>query len=125
MIFTLVSVTLVAEMVIFVGLLAPIPATWRRSLALTASKSGALGNARTGLKLLCFVIAVMLIDALLKYRSIPEFDPHHDVLDHYNARLFRTQRNIYLCGAAVFLYLVLNRFATLMYEIANEETKAE
>jgi len=68
--------------------------------------------------LLC-ILVLFLLDSIREMRkySNPDLSDAHQHLDHEmqaNMRLFRSQRNFYISGIALFLSFVIKRFIALM-----------
>jgi len=68
--------------------------------------------------LLC-ILVLFLLDSIREMRkySNPDLSDAHQNLDHEmqaNMRLFRSQRNFYISGIALFLSFVIKRFIALM-----------
>lgn len=68
--------------------------------------------------LLC-ILVLFLLDSIREMRkySNPDLSDNHQHLDHEmqaNMRLFRSQRNFYISGTALFLSFVIKRFIALM-----------
>ncbi|XP_013411830.1 B-cell receptor-associated protein 31 isoform X3 [Lingula anatina] len=75
-----------------------------------------------------FIVILMVVfgDAIrevYKYSGEEKMlDPkttHHDTLEHIQLRLFRSQRNLYIAGFALFLWLVLKRLVVLISAAAT------
>ncbi|CAI9589533.1 unnamed protein product [Staurois parvus] len=72
------------------------------------------------------VLIVLFLDAVRevrKYSSSPTIDKttsvHPSSYDHIHMKLFRSQRNLYISGFSLFLWLVLRRVVSLINQLAS------
>ncbi|XP_068132386.1 B-cell receptor-associated protein 29 [Hyperolius riggenbachi] len=72
------------------------------------------------------VLVVLFLDAVRevrKYSSTQSIDKtaklHSTSFDHLNMKLFRSQRNLYISGFSLFLWLVLRRAISLIDQLAS------
>ena len=78
-----------------------------------------------------FVLLLLFFDATREVRKYSEMEVHLDASHVANAdslvhmRLFRAQRNLYICGFALLLFLAIKRLVTLLARSANLEVAAE
>ncbi|NXC79553.1 BAP29 protein, partial [Cercotrichas coryphoeus] len=75
------------------------------------------------------LLIVLFLDAVRevrKYSSVHVNEKAANVnssaFDHIQMKLFRSQRNLYLSGFSLFLWLVLRRTVTLLTQLAKEMT---
>ncbi|XP_058047737.1 tRNA-dihydrouridine(20a/20b) synthase [NAD(P)+]-like isoform X3 [Ahaetulla prasina] len=73
------------------------------------------------------ILIVLFLDAVREVRKystvqLNEDSPHssHNAIDHIHMKLFRSQRNLYISGFSLFLWLVLRRLVSLITLLANE-----
>ncbi|BES87680.1 unnamed protein product [Nesidiocoris tenuis] len=76
------------------------------------------------------ILALFLLDAIRemrKYGSKEAHDPHHHLESELqiSMKLFRSQRNFYISGFALFLSLVIRRLVTLISSLAVLEAQRE
>ncbi|XP_006611532.1 B-cell receptor-associated protein 31-like [Apis dorsata] len=116
---TLIAGFLYVEILVVLLLLLPIisPLTWQRFFKSKFLKR--LTNQGTFFFLLLLGILVLfLLDAIREMRkystNIEHKEYHLDTEMQGNMRLFRAQRNFYICGFALFLSLVIRRLVTLI-----------
>nr|XP_020455814.1 B-cell receptor-associated protein 29 [Monopterus albus]XP_020455815.1 B-cell receptor-associated protein 29 [Monopterus albus] len=70
------------------------------------------------------ILIVLFLDAVREVRkySVNEFGTdaklQPNMFDHLHMKLFRAQRNLYISGFAVFLWLVMKRVITLINQLA-------
>ncbi|KAM4553420.1 B-cell receptor-associated protein 29 [Fundulus diaphanus] len=70
------------------------------------------------------VLVVLFIDAVREVQRYSGPDPlqeaqaNPNLYDHVHMKLFRAQRNLYICGFSLFLWLVMHRVFTLLNQIA-------
>lgn len=70
------------------------------------------------------ILIVLFLDAVREVRKYSAKDPGTNVklqpnmYDHMHMKLFRAQRNLYISGFAVFLWLVMKRVVTLINQLA-------
>lgn len=71
------------------------------------------------------ILIVLFLDAV---REVRKYSAKHDgadsklqpnMHDHLHMKLFRAQRNLYISGFAVFLWLVMKRVITLISQLAS------
>lgn len=77
------------------------------------------------------ILIVLFLDAVREVRKYSAKDVGTDaklqpnMYDHLHMKLFRAQRNLYISGFAVFLWLVMKRVITLISQLASvSETTA-
>ncbi|KAM9407413.1 B-cell receptor-associated protein 29-like isoform 2-T3 [Salvelinus alpinus] len=88
--------------------------------------------------IMIIILIVLLIDSLRemwKYSEVKnnkDANLHPDMFNHLHMKLFRAQRNLYISGFSLFLWLVLWRVITLINQLATAssttaslQTKAE
>ncbi|ETE59363.1 B-cell receptor-associated protein 29, partial [Ophiophagus hannah] len=73
------------------------------------------------------ILIVLFLDAVREVRKystvqLSEDSPHSSptAFDHIHMKLFRSQRNLYISGFSLFLWLVLRRLVSLITILANE-----
>ncbi|XP_039881973.1 B-cell receptor-associated protein 29-like isoform X2 [Simochromis diagramma] len=70
------------------------------------------------------VLIVLFLDALREVQKYSGPEPMQDakvnpnVYDHVHMKLFRAQRNLYISGFSLFLWLMMRRVATLLNQVA-------
>ncbi|XP_054895491.1 B-cell receptor-associated protein 29 [Poeciliopsis prolifica] len=70
-------------------------------------------------------LVVLFCDAIREVQKYSGPEPTHDahanpnLYDHVHMKLFRAQRNLYICGFSLFLWLVMRRIVTLLNQIAE------
>uniref|UniRef100_A0A8C6S7E0 Endoplasmic reticulum transmembrane protein n=1 Tax=Neogobius melanostomus TaxID=47308 RepID=A0A8C6S7E0_9GOBI len=71
------------------------------------------------------ILIVLFLDAVREVRKYSNKDASADaklqpnMYDHLHMKLFRAQRNLYISGFAVFLWLVMKRVITLISQLAS------
>ncbi|XP_028275381.1 B-cell receptor-associated protein 29 [Parambassis ranga] len=71
------------------------------------------------------ILIVLFLDAVREVRKYSSKDLSTDsklqpnMFDHLHMKLFRAQRNLYISGFAVFLWLVMKRVVTLINQLAT------
>ncbi|KAK5904621.1 hypothetical protein CesoFtcFv8_006163 [Champsocephalus esox] len=71
------------------------------------------------------ILIVLFLDAVREVRKYSAKDLGSDaklqpnMFDHLHMKLFRAQRNLYISGFAVFLWLVMKRVVTLINQLAS------
>ncbi|XP_028668854.1 B-cell receptor-associated protein 29 [Erpetoichthys calabaricus] len=83
-----------------------------------------------GFLTMIIVLIVLFIDAVREVRKYSgaeankETKLHPNMFDHLHMKLFRAQRNLYISGFSLFLWLMLRRVVTLITLLANtQETR--
>uniref|UniRef100_A0A3Q4BBS8 Endoplasmic reticulum transmembrane protein n=1 Tax=Mola mola TaxID=94237 RepID=A0A3Q4BBS8_MOLML len=70
------------------------------------------------------VLIVLFLDAVREVQKYSGPEPLHDasgnpnVYDHVHMKLFRAQRNLYISGFSLFLWLIMRRVITLLNQVA-------
>ncbi|XP_077091257.1 B-cell receptor-associated protein 29 [Siphateles boraxobius] len=70
------------------------------------------------------ILIVLFLDALREVRKYSNADQtkdaklHPNMFDHMHMKLFRAQRNLYISGFSLFLWLVMRRVITLINQLA-------
>lgn len=132
--YSLVFVLLVTEMAIFMGLVLPLPHTWKRRLFTFISESPLVAKLQYAMKITFIFILILFIDSVNRvYRVQIETAQAQDakatgtVIGHerteVQARKFYSQRNMYLCGFTLFLSLILNRTYLMILDTLRLEEK--
>ncbi|EAS32237.3 BAP31 domain-containing protein [Coccidioides immitis RS] len=138
--YTLVFLILMVEMAIFMGLIVPLPFTWKRKLFTFISESPVIAKLQYGMKITFIFILILFIDSVNRvYRVQIELSAYSkDAVGagiragalgsermEVQARKFYSQRNMYLCGFTLFLSLILNRTYTMILEILRLEDRVK
>ncbi|KAG5300625.1 receptor-associated protein [Histoplasma ohiense] len=136
--YSLVFLLLVVEMVIFVGLIIPLPFTVKKKLFTFISESPIIAKLQYGMKITFIFILILFIDSVNRvYRVQLELSAYSKELGgagsaalgsermEVQARKFYSQRNMYLCGFTLFLSLILNRTYTMILEVLRLEDKVK
>ncbi|KAF2139958.1 uncharacterized protein K452DRAFT_274550 [Aplosporella prunicola CBS 121167] len=137
--YSLVFMLLVAEMVIFMSLIVPLPFTWRRKLFTFISESQLIAKLQYGMKITFIFILILFIDSVNRvYRVQIELAAASKdttrggtaVLGgsermEVQARKFYSQRNMYLCGFTLFLSLILNRTYVMILDVLRLEEEVK
>ncbi|XP_034001820.1 B-cell receptor-associated protein 29-like isoform X1 [Trematomus bernacchii] len=70
------------------------------------------------------VLIVLFLDAVREVQKYSGAEPMHDVkinpnlFDNVHMKLFRAQRNLYISGFSLFLWLIMRRTVTLLNQVA-------
>lgn len=133
--YSLVFLLLVAEMVIFITLIVPLPFTWRRKIFTFISESPFIAKLQYGLKITFIFILILFIDSVNRvYRVQIELasvkDKGATIIGggermEVQARKFYSQRNMYLCGFTLFLSLILNRTYVMILDVLRLEEEVK
>uniref|UniRef100_A0A1A8EM36 Endoplasmic reticulum transmembrane protein n=1 Tax=Nothobranchius korthausae TaxID=1143690 RepID=A0A1A8EM36_9TELE len=71
------------------------------------------------------ILVVLFLDAVREVRKYsnkevtPDAKMQPNIFDHLHMKLFRAQRNLYISGFSVFLWLVMKRMVTLINQLAS------
>jgi len=136
--YSLVFLLLVVEIIVFIGLIIPLPFTLKRKLFTFVSESPIVAKLQYGMKITFIFILILFIDSVNRvYRVQVELSSHSKDLGgvgaaalgsermEVQARKFYSQRNMYLCGFTLFLSLILNRTYIMILEILRLEDKVK
>jgi len=137
--YSLVFLLLVAEMVLFMALIIPMPFTWRRKLFTFVSENPLIAKLQYGLKITFIFILILFIDSVNRvYRVQLEISNANRegrgsaadtlggaVRSEVQARKFYSQRNMYLCGFTLFLSLILNRYYVMILDTLRLEEEVK
>jgi len=124
-----------AEMVVFMTLIVPMPFSMRRRLFIFLSENPIVAKIQYGLKITFIFILILFIDSVNRvYRVQMEVSAAASqgrgnaaetlgggVRAEVQARKFYSQRNMYLCGFTLFLSLILNRTYVMILETLRLE----
>ncbi|KXN90819.1 hypothetical protein AN958_03473, partial [Leucoagaricus sp. SymC.cos] len=123
--------TLLRQMVTFCVLVAPLPFGIRKRLFLFLSTSAIVAKIAYILKISFIFVAILFADALQRMlRITAETElaksgkagiPDVRAETNIHARKFYTQRNVYLTGFCLFLFLVLTRTFHMMFELIKTQ----
>ncbi|XP_026065017.1 B-cell receptor-associated protein 29-like [Carassius auratus] len=78
-----------------------------------------------GFLTMIIILIVLFLDALREVKKYSTADQSKDtkllpnMLDHMHMKLFRAQRNLYISGFSLFLWLVMRRVITLINQLAT------
>ncbi|KAJ8269121.1 hypothetical protein COCON_G00117280 [Conger conger] len=78
-----------------------------------------------GFLTMIIILIVLFIDAMREVRKYSAAEPqkeaklHPNMFDHLHMKLFRAQRNLYISGFSLFLWLVMRRIITLINQLAT------
>jgi len=137
--YSLVFVLLVLEMVLFVGLIIPMPFTAKRKLFNFISESPIVAKIQYGMKITFIFILILFLDSVNRvYRVQVEMASlmkdtsgagraaamGADRME-IQARKFYSQRNMYLTGFTLFLSLILNRTYGMILDVLRLEEKVK
>lgn len=136
--YSLVFLLLVSEMLVFVGLIIPMPFVVRRKIFTFISESMIVAKLQYGLKITFIFILILFLDSVNRvYRVQVEIaaarkDPHTGataIVGHerteVQSRKFYSQRNMYLCGFTLFLSLILNRQYAMILDVLRLEEEVK
>jgi len=132
--YSLVFLLLVTEMVIFMGLVMPLPFTVKRKLFTFISESPIVAKLQYGMKITFIFILILFIDSVNRVYSVQlESAQAHKNADamggsarmEVQARKFYSQRNMYLCGFTLFLSLILNRTYVMILDTLRLEEEVK
>ncbi|PWO01013.1 B-cell receptor-associated 31-like protein [Tilletiopsis washingtonensis] len=129
--YSLCFMLLVAEMLVFLGLILPLPFKMRRAVFSFFATNPIVGKVLYGVKISIIFVSILFVDACQRlFKTMAERQQakeqlgvrdtaHHDML----LRLAFAQRNCYLCGFCLFCSLILARTYALISELiqAQEE----
>ncbi|PRP77835.1 hypothetical protein PROFUN_14154 [Planoprotostelium fungivorum] len=127
----LIFVCLSIEILIATFLVLPIPVKWRITVS---QKMAVLWNQyprfRIITKTLMSIVAALFFDSLRKMYVIHLSIYQPDLLKvgreaEINKNLLVAQRNAYLCGFTVFIFMILYRFQSMADQVATLEAKLD
>ncbi|KAM9754632.1 B-cell receptor-associated protein 29-like isoform 1-T2 [Menidia menidia] len=76
-------------------------------------------------------LIILFIDAVREVQKYSGPEPMQDakvnptLYDHVYMKLFRAQRNLYICGFSLFLWLIMRRVVTLLNQVAISMENSE
>nr|XP_060634367.1 B-cell receptor-associated protein 29 isoform X2 [Anolis sagrei ordinatus]XP_060634368.1 B-cell receptor-associated protein 29 isoform X2 [Anolis sagrei ordinatus] len=126
---TAVAAFLYAEIVILLILCVPIisPLRWQKvfTIRIWSKLANYWNKAFLTIIVLLIVLFLDAVREVRKYSSIHSSDktphmPTPNAFDHIQMKLFRAQRNLYISGFSLFLWLVLRRTVSLITMLAKE-----
>jgi len=137
--YSLVFVLLVAEMVLFLALIVPMPFTIKRKMFNFLAESPIVAKLQYGMKITFIFILILFLDSVNRvYRVQVEMSAYSKQGNggavaaamgsermEVQARKFYSQRNMYLCGFTLFLSLILNRTYIMILDVLRLEEKVK
>jgi len=136
--YSLVFLLLVFEMVVFMGLIVPMPFTVKRKIFTFISESPIVAKLQYGMKITFIFILILFLDSVNRvYRVQIEMAAYSkdgssagaaalgSERMEVQARKFYSQRNMYLCGFTLFLSLILNRTYIMILDVLRLEEKVK
>jgi len=138
--YSLVFLLLVFEMVVFMGLIIPMPFTIKRKIFNFISESPIVAKLQYGMKITFIFILILFLDSVNRvYRVQVELAAYSkdgggagrraaalgSERMEVQARKFYSQRNMYLCGFTLFLSLILNRTYMMILDVLRLEEKVK
>ncbi|EXJ66349.1 uncharacterized protein A1O5_10501 [Cladophialophora psammophila CBS 110553] len=137
--YSLVFVLLVAEMVMFLALIVPMPFTVKRKMFNFISESPIVAKIQYGMKITFIFILILFLDSVNRvYRVQVEMAAFSKDTSgagraaamgsermEVQARKFYSQRNMYLTGFTLFLSLILNRTYGMILDVLRLEEKVK
>jgi len=128
--YTIVFGVLVTEMILFLLLILPLPASWRKNSLLWLARSPMMTPLSYAVAFLFMLIVILFIDSIRatwnhesKYQLAKENFADERARTQLRADLFYAERNFYLTGFTLFLTFVLNRFTNIILSLAITEEK--
>eukprot|EP00128_Syssomonas_multiformis_P004943 Colp12_sorted_trinity150504_noHs@14623 len=131
------SALLWTEITIFLLLSLPMPARWQHRITTLIAESELVKKLRPYLGIFAFLVIILFLDSIREINRFSEQHEedihehgHHSGHSHFETkmRLLGAQRNAYISGFTVFLFLVLNRFYGMMSRLGSTvalETQAK
>ncbi|OAP64352.1 hypothetical protein AYL99_00324 [Fonsecaea erecta] len=137
--YSLVFMLLVAEMVLFLALIIPMPFTFKRKMFNFISESPLVAKVQYGMKITFIFILILFLDSVNRvYRVQVEMAALSKDTSgvgraaaigsermEVQARKFYSQRNMYLTGFTLFLSLILNRTYGMILDVLRLEEKVK
>jgi len=126
-----VLVLLLIEMIICLIVVLPVPLSFRTAVLSALAKFWNHPTINIVLKTVFGLLALLFLDALRSINSVNhEISLHHDGHGPHSTcelklRLFREQRNSYMVGFALFLFLMIYRFKETLVEHQAFEKKSK
>jgi len=126
-----VFAVLLVEMGICTIVILPLPLKYRRAILEGIDKLTKNQTVSTVLKVLFALLAFLFVDCVRSSMRVEEQLDVHDVVgvghaqshcEHFS-RLFRAQRNAYMTGFALFLFLMIFRLKEMMMSLIAIEKK--
>ncbi|KAF1814078.1 B-cell receptor-associated 31-like protein [Eremomyces bilateralis CBS 781.70] len=134
--YSLVFLLLMAEMVLFMLLIVPMPYSLKRKMFTFLSESPLIARLQYGLKITFIFILILFVDSVnrvyrvqMEVSSFTHGNERASVVGterlEVQARKFYSQRNMYLCGFTLFLSLILNRTYIFILDILRLEDEVK
>ncbi|GAA5861950.1 hypothetical protein JCM8547_001536 [Rhodosporidiobolus lusitaniae] len=127
----IVFALLALEVLTFFVLIVPLPFTWRRAMFKTIAESHIVAKLLFGLKITFVFVALLFADAvnqMLKIHREREITmaaggatPDMRAQSDYRSRKFLSERNFYLHGACLFLFLILAQTYNLVLDLIKAQ----
>eukprot|EP01111_Echinosteliopsis_oligospora_P010527 TRINITY_DN3297_c0_g1_i1.p1 TRINITY_DN3297_c0_g1~~TRINITY_DN3297_c0_g1_i1.p1 ORF type:complete len:225 (+),score=49.39 TRINITY_DN3297_c0_g1_i1:77-751(+) len=122
---------LVVEVILCVLIILPLPLTFRKRVLLTIDQLTSNQTVTIILRTFFGILFLFFCDSLRSVESaegkIEQHNDHghfHSTHSDLNSRKFRSQRNSYLFGSILFLFLMIYRLKEMMKELHKLEEKS-
>ncbi|XP_016989231.1 B-cell receptor-associated protein 31 isoform X1 [Drosophila rhopaloa] len=130
LVWTLIAGFLYAEIAFVLLLVLPIASPYRWNRLFKSKFLAMLGQqAHIYFILILGVLILFLLESIREMRKYSNFEQtgevHLNVEMQHSMKLFRAQRNFYICGFSVFLVLVIRKLVTLVSAQANLLAQSE
>ncbi|KAI8038932.1 B-cell receptor-associated protein 31 isoform X1 [Drosophila gunungcola] len=130
LVWTLIAGFLYAEIAFVLLLVLPIASPYRWNRLFKSKFLAMLGQqAHIYFVLILGVLILFLLESIREMRKYSNFEQtgevHLNVEMQHSMKLFRAQRNFYICGFSVFLVLVIRKLVTLVSAQANLLAQSE
>ncbi|KAJ2778310.1 Endoplasmic reticulum transmembrane protein 3 [Coemansia javaensis] len=127
--YTGVFTLLVAEVLVFIALILPMPLRWKRAMVVWTSRSVVVQRILYGVRIAFGFIFVLFADAVMRLRKAELEKDRSPIIDEHTLcqrklQKFYAQRNTYLTGITMFLGLILISTHSLVAQLAETSTTA-
>ncbi|KAJ2451449.1 Endoplasmic reticulum transmembrane protein 3 [Coemansia sp. RSA 2336] len=122
--YTGVFALLVAEIVVFVMLILPMPTRWKRAMITWSSRSAVAQRVLYGVRIAFGFVFLLFADAIMRLRKVQQAKDSTRLVDEHTlcqhkVQQFYAQRNTYLTGITMFLGLILISTHSLIAQLVE------
>ncbi|KAJ1872202.1 Endoplasmic reticulum transmembrane protein 3 [Coemansia sp. RSA 990] len=122
--YTGVFALLVAEIVVFIMLILPMPTRWKRAMITWSSRSPVAQRVLYGVRIAFGFVFLLFADAIMRLRKVQQAKDSTRLVDEHTlcqhkVQQFYAQRNTYLTGITMFLGLILISTHSLIAQLVE------
>ncbi|KAJ2657434.1 Endoplasmic reticulum transmembrane protein 3 [Coemansia sp. RSA 1199] len=127
--YTGVFALLIAEICVFILLIFPMPARWKRAMITWSSRSSVAQRVLYGVRIAFGFVFLLFADAVMRLRKVQQSKESTRIIDEHTlcqqkVQQFYAQRNTYLTGITMFLGLILISTHSLIGQLVENTSSS-